>query len=53
MRKLHILNDGSIVITENMEFRPPVNMESGLPVGIKEVHEIDGLSDEEFLCRKA
>lgn len=40
MRKLFILNDGSTIVTENME--------AGSPVGIKEVHEIDGLSEEEF-----
>lgn len=40
MRKLYILNDGRTVITENMEY--------GSPVGIKEVHVLDGLSDEEF-----
>ena len=40
MRKLYILNDGRTVITENMEY--------GSPVGIKEVHKLDGLSDEEF-----
>lgn len=40
MRKLYILNDGRTVITENMEY--------GSPVGIQEVHELDGLSHEEF-----
>jgi hypothetical protein len=40
MRRLYILNDGRTAITENMEY--------GSPVGIKEVHEIDGLSDEAF-----
>lgn len=40
MRKLYILNDGRTVVTENAEF--------GSPVGIKEVHDISSLSDEEF-----
>ena len=40
MRKLYILQDGRTVVTENMEY--------GSLVGIKEVHVLDGLSDEEF-----
>ncbi len=41
MKKLYILNDGTTVVTENAI--------PGAKVGIKEVHEIDGLSDDEFL----